>query len=233
MSQLGNSFSQGEQAHAIAGSDLADLTTAVLHELNNALNSVSLQLAVMEQKGAAAEWAPELNGIRREVSSAGAKARRLQQLCHVGQPTLEPVDANRLIGKIIETWPCQDPSLELRVAPAPNLPPVRATPQDLERLLTLLIQDAAASLKAGASRITVSTARTERGIEMRVTDTGSALPSETASGLFDPFAPGRKNGDNLRLCLCQVLVKRLQGDIHAENLLDGCVAVIVRLQAAT
>jgi signal transduction histidine kinase len=234
MDQTGRPPIRYELDGVLAGNDLADLTNAVLHELNNALNSISLQLAVMEQKGAAAEWAPELNGIRREVHAAGAKARRLQEICHVGQPALEPVDLNRLVRRMSEAWRGQDSGLTLQVALAPELPPARATPADLERLLGLLIQDAAAALETGAGRITVSTTRTEQGIELRITDTGLPLPPEAAGvSLFEPFAPGRKAGDNLRLPLCKTLAKRLQGDIRAETLSGGEVAMIVRLPAAT
>jgi C4-dicarboxylate-specific signal transduction histidine kinase len=51
--------------------------------------------------------------------------------------------------------------------------------------------------------------------------------------LFEPFAPGRTGGENLRLAVCKALAKRLQGDIRAENLAGGSVAMIVRLHPAT
>jgi signal transduction histidine kinase len=233
MNQTSSFPALGEPGRALAASDVADLTNAVLHEFNNALNCISLHLAVMEQKGAAAEWAPELNGIRREISAAGAKASRLQEICYVGLPTLEPVDLNRLVRRIGDMWQLRDPGLSLHFALAPELPLVRGTSADLEHLLELLIQDAAASLEAGAGFITVSTTRTEQGIELRVTDTGLPPPPEAAgNSLFEPFAPGRKGGDNLRLSLCKMVAKRLQGHIRAETLSDGKVAMIVRLQAA-
>jgi signal transduction histidine kinase len=123
--------------------------------------------------------------------------------------------------------------MELHVTLEIDLPPVQATPADLERLLGLLVQDAAAARKAGVGHITIATARAERGIELRISDRGLPLPPDTESRVFEPFAPGRNNGDNRRLSLCKALAKRLQGDIRAENFGDGEFAIIVRLQAAT
>jgi signal transduction histidine kinase len=230
MNQDGRLPIQNEPGGAIDGNDLAYLTSAVLHEINNSLNGISLHLAVMEQKGASAAWASEMSAMRQEVTAAGARARRLQELCHSGPSALEPVDLNRLVGGIVEIRRRQDPGLDLHVTLAPNLPPVQATPMDLNRLVGLLVQDAAAALETGVGRITIATALEERGIELRVTDTGMPLAPGSDSRLFEPFAPGRTNADNLRLCLCKALVKRLQGDIRAENLANGAVAMIVRLQ---
>jgi signal transduction histidine kinase len=230
MSQAANEPVRLEHGGRAAASDLADLTNVVLHEINNALNSIALNLAVMEQKGAPRHLETELNAIRREVAAVGTKARRLQEICQVGQPALELVDLNRTADQVVEAWRRQHAESDIDLAIAPHLPRIRATQCDLERLLGLLIQDATASANGG--RVTVSTSDAGGEIELRVADTGPPLSREAEARLFEPFARGRAGDENVRLSLCRALAKRLQGHIRAENRPEGGVAVIVRLQAA-
>jgi C4-dicarboxylate-specific signal transduction histidine kinase len=225
--------SKSEGNAPLPGRDLANLTAAVLHEINNALNGVALQIAVMEQKGGLVKWQEEVNSIRSKIASAAAMAHRLHQVCYIGPTAVQPVDLNSFVRKTVAEWQRKDPELTFNIGLASDVPMPLAEPDDLKRLVNLLIQEAIEATQAGSACITISTASNKHGIELRVVDAGLPIRREAEQSLFEPFSKGRTGGDNLRLCLCRSLAKRLHGDIHAENLADGGVAMIVQLPIST
>jgi signal transduction histidine kinase len=209
--------------------DFADLTYIVLHEFNNDLNNMLLQVAVLDYK-LAGEANAELASIKQIGNSAAIMVRQLQQLSQKQHASLQAVDLNAAVGAAAEAATASGFKVELELAP--RLPPVRATPADLRRLLRLLLQNAAAATAPEQGRVRVQTEQTSRHIRLIVQDTGPPVAEQLLPRLFEPFAAVRAGADSWDLAVCKAIVRRLQGSIQGENQPAGGVAFLIDLQAA-
>jgi signal transduction histidine kinase len=116
------------------------------------------------------------------------------------------------------------------------LPAVSASRPDLQRLLRLLLVNAAAS--GGVSTIVVRTEAARPGARLVVEDNGPAIPADLMDRVFEPFivarpAPGVSElnpTSELGLAFCKRLARRQQGNIHAENRPEGGVRVVVQFR---
>jgi signal transduction histidine kinase len=210
----------------------------VAHEINNLLNNILLNAAVMERKvpdGARAELA----AIREAGTRAGRLVNRWQQVLPRKPADLRPVDLNEAAAAAVAAWQNEArPGVTARFEPAADLPAVLADPAMLERLTRVLLTNAAASLPSGT--ITVRTERGPAGVLLLVEDTGPAIEEAMLERVFEPFVVARPTpsvsdvGDqpDLGLAVCKKLARRQQGTIQAENRAEGGVRVVVQLRQA-
>ena len=94
--------------------------------------------------------------------------------------------------------------------------------RDLNQVWTNLIDNAADAMDAGG-KLTIEASNTEDGVEVRVSDDGPGIDSETAKRIFDPFfttkEPGK--GTGLGLATVHTIVTRIGGTIDLESSEEG------------
>jgi signal transduction histidine kinase len=211
--------------------DLADLTTLVAHEFNNALNSIGLQVAALGLKGLGAEKVPELAEVRRQVREAGGRVRRLQDFCSQGQPPPGSADLNRAARAAVAARGGEGAAVSLELDPA--LPAVQGTDLDLERLVGVLLGSAAAEAASGGTAVAVRTGRgPDSSVWLRVEDTAPEPDEELMPRLFEPFAGVRAGGDGGGPALARAIARRLGGTVRAEKRPGGGLIVVVDLREA-
>src|SRR4051794_18825501 len=132
--QLEESSGQGPVATETGNGDqsvgiLADLTNLVGHEFNNVLNSIVLQVAVLEQLGMPEALRPELAVIRQRSVGVAGLVRQLQQYCQEQQLPPGPVDLNRAVRAAVAAC-----GLPVHLDLEADLAPVLGSAADLERL---------------------------------------------------------------------------------------------------
>ena len=112
----------------------------------------------------------------------------------------------------------------------PGLGAARANPEQLQRVLFNLIQNAIRHTPADGS-VTVSAESVEGAIEVEVADTGNGVPAEQRDRVFDPFFRGdearRDVGAGLGLAISRAIVEAHGGRIWLE---DAPVGTRVRFQ---
>jgi signal transduction histidine kinase len=194
--------------------------------MNNALNNMLLQVALLEYTGDSKSH-PELAMIRQLGHEAAAMLRQLQQCSHKGAPPLETVDLNQAVHELVAT--SQQPNLPLQLELETPLPPVRGAVSEVKRLGKLMLRSAAA---AGGRAITVRTLRSPKTVQLRVEDDGPGLEQSKLARLFEPFAETRPGLEGWELAVCKALARRLQGAIHGENRPEGGFAQFVDFQPA-
>lgn len=94
----------------------------------------------------------------------------------------------------------------------------RFDPAKLERVLLNLLVNAGEALAPGAGRIDVTCTANDRGLEIRVADTGPGIAPEIRDKLFQPFVSfGKDNGIGLGLTVVQSIVQRHGGQVSVER----------------
>jgi signal transduction histidine kinase len=90
-------------------------------------------------------------------------------------------------------------------------------PASLERVFHNLLLNACEAAPPQSGRVRVATRETPAGLEIRVTDNGSGIPSEIRDTLFQPFVTaGKDNGIGLGLATVHKIVQEHQGQVEVE-----------------
>jgi signal transduction histidine kinase len=228
----------GESAGQEWLADLGEMARPLMHHFNNFLNVLLLDIAVLE-KEVPENLHAELAEIRGQAGVVATLVRSFQQYGRRPEPTLGPVDLNALINATTELvragasplGPSSPDRVPIDLQLAPNLPLVLGNVPDLKRLVSFLLFAATgATLPDGT--VTVITEATSDRVRLRVEDAGPSVAPEVVSGLFDSERSGHSARRSLQLAACEALVRRLQGEIRAENRPAGGVAVVVSLRHA-
>lgn len=111
----------------------------------------------------------------------------------------------------------------------PNLPKVNVIPQDIGRVLLNLINNAfqactersrsATSLSAQSALVSVSTKKTDTGIQISVSDNGPGIPDTIKDKIFQPFFTTKPTGQGtgLGLSLSYDIVKAHGGTLEVDS----------------
>jgi signal transduction histidine kinase len=211
--------------------DLGELAGPIAHEFNNFLNVLILHLAVLEQE-VPEPLKRDLAEISRQGKGVAAVIQSWQRYRSGRRGAAAPSDLNRAVRAAVAALgrraaaAAADVRLELHPGPLP----VPAADHDLERLCTFLVANAAAA--AGDGRVLVRTGLDDKGVQLRVEDSGPAVPAEALAEYFELAGVRREGLDGLELAACKSMVRRLQGNLRAEKLPEGGVAVTAVLPSA-
>jgi signal transduction histidine kinase len=80
-------------------------------------------------------------------------------------------------------------------------------------------------------RVTIATTRLGHQVEVSVTDTGSGIPPERLSAIFDDFVTTKRRGLGLGLAICKRIVEQLDGTITVESEVGRGTAFTLRFPA--
>jgi len=105
---------------------------------------------------------------------------------------------------------------------SPNLPPLLTDADSLERIVTELLTNAC-KYTPFQETITITVQTTDKGIELKVSNTGIEIPPHEQTLIFDKFYRNSKcdrtqqGGSGLGLALVEKLVAHLGGTIQVES----------------
>jgi two-component system, LuxR family, sensor kinase FixL len=208
---------------------VGEIVGPVTHEFNNLLNTLLLQIAVLEQAATEAQR-KDLATLKQYAKVAAALVRQVQQYRRQAPPEPHPGDLSAAAAAAVAAVRAGPlpPGVTVEFTPGGDLPPVRGGGADLRRLLTFLLTNAVLS---GGGQVIV---RTEpRG-------SGGALVLELAGPSADPAFVARLTAPNLNaqdgaagleLAAARSLVRRLGGELIAEQTAAGGARVVVELRA--
>jgi histidine kinase len=122
---------------------------------------------------------------------------------------------------------------------AADLPEVMGNAGRLEQVFINLLLNARDAIEekwenaidqAGDKRIVISTAKDAEAVIVTVCDTGSGIPKEIRSKIFEPFYTTKKvgKGTGLGLSISYGIVKECGGKIAAEPSPEGGACFILR-----
>src|SRR5438132_445747 len=120
--------------------NVGEIVGPVTHEFNNLLNTLLLQIAVLEQT-APNGLRQELAGLKQHGKAAAALIRQVQQYRRQAPPEPHAGDLNAAAAAAVaaaESGP-RPPGAAVAFAPGRDLPPIRGGAADLRRLLTFLV----------------------------------------------------------------------------------------------
>jgi len=100
----------------------------------------------------------------------------------------------------------------------------------LGRVYRNLITNAIQATQPGG-RVAIATARVGDRVEVSVTDTGSGIPADRLSGIFDDFVTTKRRGLGLGLAISKRIVEQLDGTIAVKSDVGRGTAFTLRFPA--
>lgn len=220
-----------KQRERLAG--LGAAVSKISHDLRNMLTTAQLLADRIETSGDPA--------VRRTAPKLVASLSRAIQLCErtlafgraeesppeLGVLPLAPLVEEVLENEVLATTAASRVTFE---ADVPETVRVRADADQLFRVLTNLVRNAAQAIEAAGApgTVTISARDGEEWTEIRVADTGPGLPAKALENLFQPFRGGvRLGGTGLGLAIARDIARGHGGDITlARSPMGGLRAII-------
>jgi signal transduction histidine kinase len=170
--------------------------------------------------------------IERELSTL---KRFMDDLRHVVKP--KPIerfamDINGSVAEIVESMRGEGDrngvTVDAQYAPGPLV--IEGDRFALGRVYRNLITNAIQATEPGG-RVTIATSRVGDHVEVTVTDTGSGIPADRLSAIFDDFVTTKRRGLGLGLAISKRIVEQLDGTIAVESEVGRGTAFTLRFPA--
>ena len=198
---------------------LGDLARQVNHDVRNALAPLRAVLdhlgEAVEATGGEAARVLEERGPTLEAGLAYLEelAGRYRDLST--RPDPAPCDVSEVVRRATDGLADAD---RLRVEAAHDLPPGRADPVALRRIVENLARNALQAAGAdGTVRVAVSPADGVRRLRIEVEDDGPGMSEEELDRAFEAFHTTREEGTGLGLAIVRRLVHDLDGELTVES----------------
>jgi PAS domain S-box-containing protein len=214
---------------------LGEVTSIFAHEVRNPLNNLSTGLQLMARNIQDEDPNQEL------IEQSQEDLRRITHLiestlefARAKETKMETVDAADLIDRILKRW--HPRFARLNVIPQFEVhdenPVLFADPRALEQVLSNLIGNAldAMSEDGGILGINVRKVNVHEGrdqIEISISDTGSGIPEDDLTRIFEPFYTTKnQKGTGLGLAIAKRIVTRHNGTISINSVPGGSVFLV-------
>jgi signal transduction histidine kinase len=166
-----------------------------------------------------------LQVCREDTSRLDRLMRQLLDLSKIesgaSAPVREPIRPSVLVREATDSLRLQVESkgLRLETDAAPDLPPVFADRDQVERVIVNLVTNASRATPSGGS-IAVAASRRGSDVVFSVTDTGAGIPRDYLARVFEPFtqvpnAPA--GGSGLGLTISRRIVEAHGGQLTAQS----------------
>ncbi|MDP9895861.1 two-component system C4-dicarboxylate transport sensor histidine kinase DctB [Variovorax boronicumulans] len=231
---------QGELLHAGKMAALGQMSTGVVHELNQpltAMRTLSESAGILLDKNRLDDVRGNLQRIRSMVDRLARLTSQLKTFAHKSELPLAAVPMARAIAdaQVIVAEATKKNAIAIEVDVQPASLSVMAEEAALGSVLVNLMRNAIDAMQDSPSRTLRIEARPREGrVILRVSDTGPGIPQDILPRLFEPFVTSKPAGTGLGLGLVisAQLVRAMDGTLRAANQPEGGASFVVDLPAA-
>ena len=218
-----------QERHAMFGRVAAGLVHDLSHPIQNIGNSTRLLLRDDLDIESRDQFR---RTIERELQTL---KRFMEDLRHIVKP--KPIerfamDVNSSVADIAESMRGEGERnglvVETRYGQGPLV--IEGDVFALGRVYRNLITNAIQATEPGG-RVLIETARAGDQVEIRVSDTGSGIPADRLSAIFDDFVTTKRRGLGLGLAISKRIVEQLNGTIEVQSEVGRGTAFTLRFPA--
>ena len=172
--------------------------------------------------------------IEREVQTLESLVEEFSQFARFPAARLAPADLNSIVASALELFRGRLDGIELRKELAVSLPPVKADPELLRRVVANLIDNAAEAMEGSAIRQMRVVTRVEGdgdAVEIEISDSGHGISPQDKERLFLPHFSTKERGTGLGLAIASRIIAEHNGTIRVEDNLPIGTRFLIRFPA--
>jgi two-component system, LuxR family, sensor kinase FixL len=222
---------------------MGEMASTIAHELNQPLSAIanymkgSRRLLQEETDERSALLREALDKAAEQAMRAGQIIRRLREFVARGETEQKLESISKLVeeASALALVGAKEIGVRVRYNFDRRHDLVLADKVQIQQVLLNLIRNAIdAMMDTPRRELTVSVAPTDhRMIEISVADTGSGIPEEVASQLFQPFFTTKAHGMGVGLSICRTIVEAHEGRIGMRPNPGGGTIFYFTLRAVT
>jgi two-component system NtrC family sensor kinase len=210
---------------------VGQMAANVAHQVGTPLNLISGYVQLVRESNADPRTRERLEIVERQIQQVTGVLRSMLDHARQRSPR-ELVDVARVVRYACETAHSQLAlaGVELRMNVDDNLPSIEADATQLELVLINLIKNSLDAMPYGGT-LTASASEIETGVQVEVADTGSGIPPEMLSRVFEPWVTSKTigQGTGLGLSIAREVIEAHGGTITIRNLENGGAVVTIHL----
>jgi two-component system, LuxR family, sensor kinase FixL len=203
--------------------EIGALSAKIVHDLGNPLGGLSMQAQLIQRYVSRGESGERIvKRVEQMMSTVRYVVSLIRQFREFGRGQkleMSPIDLHAYVEELAGVWAplAARKGVALRRQLADGLPPLRADPGKLRRVLDNLIKNAIEACDPPPGEVRIEARMSEAGrIRLSVADTGVGVP-ETIR-LFQLFETTKANGTGLGLAVSREIVLAHGGDIEFARL---------------
>ena len=211
-------------------SALGEMAAGIAHEINNPV------AIMMEEAGWIEDVLGELqeqDAVReigdsaRQIRTQGVRCRdithKLLSFARRSDREVHAVDINAMVTEMVELsgQKARTVSVHVVVAMAEGLPPVAASPSELQQVFLNLFNNAFDAMEGSGGTLKVATLMSDNGmVAVNVADTGPGMPEAILQRIYDPFFTTKPvgKGTGLGLSICYGIINKMGGEIKVSSI---------------
>ena len=226
-------------AHLDRRAAMGELATSLAHELNQPLNAILQNAGVAQMLLRAhplpaelGEMAEIISDISKDDLRASQMIRRMRGLLQKHELETRPVDVNEVVQDAVAIVrpDAQARGVQLETDLTTGLRPILGDRTHLQQVLLNLVMnamDAVGTMPSELRRVRVWSMSNDGEVRVGVADTGTGIPAERLTGVFEPFYTTKGDGDGMGmgLAIARGIVEAHAGCMAAENNAGGGATV--------
>lgn len=214
------------------------LAAGVAHEIGNPLNSLDIQLQLIERRlNKGLPGSGELSELGKSVAIARAEVVRLDQIISKFLKAVrpsplesEPSDFNSLIIESVDFLKreIEDRGITVEIFPGKDLPSVTLDRDQIRQALYNVIRNSFQAM-GGSGKLRVVTGCDDTHVWVSIGDTGGGIDPAVADRIFLPYVSTKSDGSGLGLHVVQRIVGAHGGEIDLKSAAGKGLLFTIRL----
>ncbi len=206
---------------------IGTLASGLAHEIRNPLNSLSLNMQMLEEEMAPAAGPSRGGSSGRLLAITRSELHRLERLAtdflSYAKPRpldFEQVPAVELLEQVLEVMggEVQDRGAVVEIEDSSDGAAIRVDPSQIKQLLINLTHNAlAAAEDAGDSVVRLIARRAGDDVALEVSDNGPGIPEANRERIFDLFYSTRKGGTGLGLAIVKRIARAHDAELEVDS----------------
>jgi len=198
---------------------IGTLAAGVSHEISTPLNTIiGFTQLTLSELGDNSSIKGDLRVIEQEAGRCKRIVQGLLDFARTSGHEEILTDTNKIINETLTLIEYQPSMRKILIKKDLNkeLVPVEADPLQLKQVFLNLILNAVQAMPEGGE-LRITTINADKGIEVRISDTGIGIRDEEKQKIFQPFYTTKKDGTGLGLSISYGIIKEHEGEIFVES----------------
>ena len=209
---------------------LGELAAGIAHEINNPVAIMVEEAGWIEDllKEEDLKQSENLDEFKRAVDQIRLQGKRCKEItfkllsfARKTDPTVKSVQLNEVVDDVVALshQRAKYGNIKIITNLAPELPPVNASPSEMQQLLLNLINNSCDALNSKGGTIEITTRLSDKGVVVDVADDGPGIPKANLPRIFDPFFTTKPvgKGTGLGLSICYGIIKKMGGELSVNS----------------
>jgi len=172
--------------------------------------------------------------IHHEVASLKGMVDEFSRFARLPAASMVSTNVNLLIEQTLASYNGRLDGVRLDASLAPELPEIKADPEQLKRVFVNLIDNALEALEDASEKelsLTSSFYPNRQTVEVVVRDTGHGISAADKEKLFLPYFSTKRRGTGLGLAIASRIIADHKGYIHVEDNIPVGASFVVEIPA--